>query len=69
MDFSWIIGFLILVLVLAAAYFIIARFIMPAIPPAAQVFVWAILGILMLIVLLYGANSYWTGAHHAVVVR
>lgn len=65
MDLSWIIGFLILVLVLAAAYFIIARFIMPAIPAGAQVFVWAILGIVMLIALLYGANSYW-GGHHGI---
>lgn len=65
MDLSWIIGFLILVLVLAAAYFIIARFIMPAIPPGAQVFVWAILGVLMLISLLYAANGYW--GHHAFV--
>ena len=64
MDLSWIIGFLIIVLVLAAAYFIIARFIMPAIPPGAQVFVWAILGIIMLIALLYAANGYWGGGHH-----
>jgi small-conductance mechanosensitive channel len=64
MDLSWVIGFLIIVLVLAAAYFIIARFIMPAIPPSAQVFVWAILGIIMLIALLYAANGYWGGAHH-----
>lgn len=64
MDLSWIIGFLIVVLVLAAAYFIIARFIMPAIPASAQVFVWAILGILMLIALLYSVNGYW--GHHLV---
>lgn len=68
MDFSWIIGFLIIVLILAAAYFIIARFIMPAIPPGAAVFVWAVLGILMLIALLIGANSYW-GGHHAITVH
>jgi TRAP-type mannitol/chloroaromatic compound transport system permease small subunit len=67
MDLSWIIGFLILVLVLAAAYFIIARFIMPAIPAGVQVFVWAVLGILMLIALLYTANGYW--GHHAPLVH
>jgi small-conductance mechanosensitive channel len=67
MDFSWIIGFLIIVLVLAAAYFIIARFIMPAIPAGAQVFVWAILGIIMLIALLYAVNGYWGGSHHVIV--
>ncbi len=66
MDFSWLIGFLIIVLVLAAAYFIIARFIMPAIPAGAQVFVWAILGIIMLIALLYAANGYWGGHHLSV---
>jgi TRAP-type mannitol/chloroaromatic compound transport system permease small subunit len=65
MDLSWIIGFLILVLVLTAAYFIIARFIMPAIPAGAQLFVWAILGIIMLIALLYAANGYW--GHHLIV--
>jgi len=63
MDLSWIISFLIIVLVLAAAYFIIARFIMPAIPAGFQVFVWAILGIIMLIALLYAANDYWCGSH------
>ena len=68
MDFSWLIGFLIIVLILAAAYFIIARFIMPAIPAGAQVFVWAILGIVMLIALLYAANGYW-GGHHALTVH
>jgi len=67
MDLSWLIGFLIVVLVLAAAYFIIARFIMPAIPAGAQVFVWAVLGIVMLIALLIGANSYW--GHHAALVH
>jgi small-conductance mechanosensitive channel len=67
MDFSWIIGFLIIVLVLAAAYFIIARFIMPAIPAGAQVFVWAILGIIMLIALLYAANGYW--GHHSLAIH
>jgi hypothetical protein len=63
MDFSWLIGFLIIVLILAAAYFIIARFIMPAVPAGAQVFVWAVLGLVMLIALLYAANGYW--GHHA----
>lgn len=64
MGLDWLIGFLIIVLVLAAAYFIIARFIMPAIPAGAQTFVWAVLGIVMLIALLYVANGYWGGPHH-----
>ena len=67
MDLSWLIGFLIIVLILAAAYFIIARFIMPAVPAGAQVFVWAILGIVMLIALLYVANGYW--GHHTITVH
>lgn len=59
MDLSWIVWFLVWVLIAAAAYFIIAKFIMPAVPGGAQPFVWAVLGILLLIALI----AFFAGGH------
>ena len=67
MDLSWLIGFLILVVILSVAFAIVKYLIMPAVTPAAQVYVWAVLGILLLIALLYAANGYW--GHHSITVH
>jgi hypothetical protein len=63
MDLSWIIGFLILVVVLSIAFWIIRSLIMPVVPAGAQPVVWAIIGIVLLIALLYAVNGYWAGHH------
>ena len=66
MDFSWIIGILIFALVLAGGYVLISRLIMPAIPPAIQVWLWAVIGICLLIMLLYFAGGHfgaWSNVH------
>jgi hypothetical protein len=52
MDFSWIIWFLIVVVVLSIAFAIIKYLIMPVVPPPFQAVVWAIIGIALLIGLL-----------------
>lgn len=36
MDLSWLIGFLILVVVLSIAFWIVRSLIMPVVPPGAQ---------------------------------
>jgi hypothetical protein len=63
MDLTWLIGFLILVVVLSIAFWIVKSLIMPVVPPGAQAVVWAIIGIVLLIALLYAANGYWGHAH------
>jgi hypothetical protein len=52
MDFTWLIWFLIAVVVLSVAFWIIKALIMPVVPPAAQALVWAVIGICLLIGLL-----------------
>lgn len=62
MDFTWLIPFLIFCVIAGAAFAIIKYFIMPAIPAPFQVFVWAVIGILLLISLIYffgGAHAYF----------
>lgn len=61
MDFSWIITFLIGVVVLSIAFAIVKYLIMPVVPAGAQPAVWAILGIILLIALLYAASGGFTG--------
>lgn len=61
MDFGWIITFLIWVVVLSVAFAIVKYLIIPAVAPAVQVYVWAVLGILLLIALLFFASSYLDG--------
>ena len=51
---------LILLVILAVGYLIIAKLIMPVIPPTMQAVGWAIIGILLLIGLLAAAYS-WHG--------
>lgn len=62
-----IIWVLIVFLVVAVAYFIIARLIMPAIPAPMQTIAWAIIGVLLLIGLLLvvseGVPSLGLGLH------
>lgn len=60
---EWIITFLIAVVVLSIAYAIVKYLIMPVVPPGAQAAVWAILGIIMLIALLYFAGGPMMGKH------
>jgi hypothetical protein len=52
MDFSWLIGFLIFVVIASIAFWIIRALIMPVVPAGAQPIVWAIIGIALLIGLL-----------------
>jgi len=68
MDLSWLIGFLILVVVLSIGFWIVRSLIMPVVPAGAQPIVWAIIGIVLLIALLYAANGYW-GGHHSLGLR
>jgi hypothetical protein len=63
MDFSWLIWFLLFVVVASIAFAIIKYLIMPAVSPAAQPYVWAIIGIFLLIALvLFIGNG--TGFFH-----
>jgi hypothetical protein len=54
---AMIINLLIWAVILGVAFAIIKYFIMPAVPAPAAVFVWAIIGIIMLIALLYFFSS------------
>lgn len=63
MDLSWLIWFLIAVVVLSIAFWIIKALIMPVVPPPAQAVVWAIIGICLLIGLLVLISS-GTGLWH-----
>ena len=65
MDFSWIIWLLIFVLVLSLGFAIIKYLIMPAVAPKIQVWVWAIIGVVLLIMLLYFASQYVGHGYHA----
>jgi len=65
---DWIIWFLVAVVVLSIAFAIVKYLIMPVVPPGAQPAVWAILGIIMLIVLIYFAAPILQG-HHITVPR
>ena len=63
MDFSWLIGFLIFVVVAAIAFWILRAFIMPVVPAGAQPVVWAIIGIFLLIGLLVFFSGHFGGLH------
>jgi hypothetical protein len=52
MDFSWLIWFLVFVVVASIAFWIIKALIMPVVPAPAQAVVWAVIGICLLIGLL-----------------
>jgi magnesium-transporting ATPase (P-type) len=52
MDFSWLIWFLVFVVVGSIAFAIVKFLIMPAVAPGAQPYVWAVIGICLLIGLL-----------------
>jgi hypothetical protein len=62
MDFGIIIELLIFLVILAVGYLIVAKLIMPAIPPPMQAIGWAIIGIILLIALL-GLGYQWHGGH------
>jgi hypothetical protein len=64
MDFSWLIYLLIFLLVLAGAFAIIKFLIMPALPAPWQPFIWAIIGIALLIALLVFVGSGGSGFLH-----
>jgi hypothetical protein len=68
MDFSWIIWFLVVVVFVSIAFAIVKYLIMPVVPPGAQAAVWAILGIIMLIALLYFASNALPG-HHSLIAH
>jgi len=64
MDLSWLIWFLIFVVIAAVAFWIIKALIMPVVPAGAQPIVWAIIGIFLLIALLVffsGHAGLWHG--------
>jgi 4-amino-4-deoxy-L-arabinose transferase-like glycosyltransferase len=64
MDLSWLVWFLVIVVVLSIAYWIIKALIMPVVPAPAQAMVWAIIGICLLIALIIfigQGSGYW---HH-----
>jgi hypothetical protein len=65
MDFNWIIYLLIIVLVLSLGFAIIKYLIMPAVAPAIQVWVWAIIGVVLLIMVLYFASQYMGHGYHS----
>lgn len=52
MDLSWLIWFLVFVVVASIAFWIIKVLIMPVVPATMQAIVWAIIGIFLLIGLL-----------------
>jgi hypothetical protein len=68
MDFSWLIQFLIVVVILSIAFAIVKYLVMPVVPAGAQAAVWAIIGIILLIALLYFVGGPMLG-HHSVIVR
>jgi len=64
MDLSWLVWFLVFVVVASVAFAIIKYLIMPVVPAAAQPVVWAIIGIFLLIGLLIffsGHAGLWHG--------
>jgi len=64
MDFSWLIWFLIFVVVASIAFWIIKALIMPVVPAGAQPVVWAVIGICLLIGLLIFISSGTGFMHH-----
>ena len=62
MDFGsaahLLIWLLIVAIGLTVAYIIIAKLIMPAIAPQFQVWIWAIIGVVLLIVILFWLVGY-----------
>ena len=64
MDLGWLIWFLILVVVLSIAFWIIKALIMPVVPAGAQPVVWAIIGICLLIGLLVFISQGGGWFHH-----
>ena len=71
MDLSWLVEFLIVVVILSVAFAIIKYLIMPAVAPAAVPYVWAIIGVLMLIALIaiFAGSGGSLFNHHAVTVH
>jgi uncharacterized RDD family membrane protein YckC len=63
MDFSWLIWFLVCVVVLSIAFAILKYLIMPVVPAPAQPAVWAIIGVCLLIgLLVFFGGGYYHGA-------
>jgi uncharacterized membrane protein YidH (DUF202 family) len=62
MDASSFLHLVVIVLVTAVlltiAYLIIKKWIMPAVDPAIQLYVWAVLGVILLIVICYVLLAY-----------
>ena len=54
----FVIWLLIVALVLTVAYLIIVKLIMPAISPQIQVWVWALIGVFLLVIVLYWLVGY-----------
>jgi hypothetical protein len=69
MDFSWLISFLIVVVVLCVGFAIIKYLIMPVVPAGFQAIVWAIIGIFLLIGLLYFFSNSGAFFHHSAVIH
>ena len=64
MDFSWLIWFLVFVVVGSICFAIVKYLIMPAVAPPAQPHVWAVIGICLLIALLVFVGQGTGGFHH-----
>jgi len=62
MDLTWLIWFLVVVVVASIAFLIIRSLIMPMVPEGARPAVWAIIGIVLLIgLLVFVSGGSW---HH-----
>lgn len=64
MDFSWLIWFLVFLVVASIAFAIIKYLIMPAVSPAIQPYAWAVIGIFLLIgllVIISSSSGLWHG--------
>ncbi len=65
-DLMWIFWFLVFVVVLSVAYWIIKTLIMPVVPATVQPVVWAILGLVLLVTLVFFVAGHFPGSHHLV---
>jgi hypothetical protein len=52
-DLMWIVWFLVVVVVFSVAYWIIRTLIMPVVPAGIQPVVWAIIGLVLLVSLVF----------------
>jgi len=68
-DLTWLLWFLVAVVALAIAYWIVRTLIMPVVPPGAQPAVWAIIGLVLLFILIAFVTGHFGGFHHSVTAH